>query len=247
MLGFEMKKYLLLLTLSLSLYAQNPKSFAALGDVLYNDVDKFENLKEMASMQEFRSSIDTYIALAAETKEMGFAIDIENAKDDKDVTVDGKEYLIALRKLSTEHDAIIDNSRTRFKEAMGDEDSETINGMINHGVIEIDDYKDELIRYYEEFGEDQNLSSLETMYAGYLAKQKRETKVTDVSDTTVAKSVPSAPKAKTKVNQKNENIKKRMRAQDKAKTEAFERAVEEEKQEEKAKILEKQKKELGIK
>ena len=247
MLGFEMKKYLLLLTLSLSLYAQNPKSFAALGDVLYNDVDKFENLKEMASMQEFRSSIDTYIALAAETKEMGFAIDIENAKDDKDLAVDGKEYLIALRKLSTEHDTIIDNSRTRFEEAMGDEDSETINGMINHGVIEIDDYKDELIRYYEEFGEDQNLSSLETMYAGYLAKQKRETKATDVSDTTAVKSVPSAPKAKTKVNQKNENIKKRMRAQDKAKTEAFERAVEEEKQEEKAKILEKQKKELGIK
>ena len=228
-----MKKYLLLLTLSLSLFAQNPKSFAALGDVIYNDVAKFEKLKEMASMQEYRTAIVAYIVSVNETKKMGFAIDIENAKDDKDTTVDGKEYLKALRNLSSEHDVIIDNSRTRFKEAMGDEDSETINGMIDYGVIEIEDYKDELIRYYEEFGEDQNLSSLELMYAKHINGLKKDDNRTVVSNTQ-------------KEAHDNEARIKRMRAQDKAKTDALEKSVEEEREREKRKVLSEHKKELGL-
>ena len=228
-----MKKYLLLFTLSLSLFAQNPKSFAALGDVIYNDVSKFENLKEMPSMQEYRTAIDAYIVSANETKKMGFAIDIENAKDNKDAAVDGKEYLKALRNLSTEHDVIIDNSRARFKEAITDEDSETINGMIDYGVIEIEDYKDELIHYYEEFGEDQNLSSLETMYAEHINGLNKDTNATALSNAQ-------------REARENEARIKRMRAQDKAKTDALEKLVEEEKEREKQKVLNEHKKELGL-
>jgi len=228
-----MKKYLLLFTLSLSLFAQNPKSFAALGDVIYDDVVKFEKLKEMASMQEYRTAIDAYILSAGEIKKMGFAIDAENAKEDKSSALDGKEYLQALRKLSTEHDAIIDSSRTRFKEAMSDEDSETINGMIDYGVIVIEDYKDELIRYYEEFGEDQNLSSLEVMYAEHINSLKA-----DVNATALSNAQREA--------RENEARIKRMRAQDKAKTDALEKSVEEEKAREKKKVLNEQKKELGL-
>ena len=233
MLGLTMKKYLILLTLSLSLFAQNPKSFAALGDVLYNDVDKFENLKEMASMQEFRMSIDAYIVSANETKKMGFAIDAKNAEDSKDGPVDGTEYLKALRQLSTEHDAIIVNSRTRFKEAMGDEDSETINGMINCGVIDPDDYKDELVHYYEEFYEDQNLSTLEAMYADYTANLKKDDNATRLSE------------AQREARENEEQI-QRMRETNRLKQESLERSVQEEKEREKKKVLNEQKKELGI-
>ncbi|MEN8146946.1 MAG: hypothetical protein ABFR02_04930 [Campylobacterota bacterium] len=239
-----MKNFLLLLTLSVSLFAQNPKSYAALGDVIYDDAVKFEKLKVLPSMQEFTTAIESYIASVAQTKKMGFVID---KNDPETVTVEAEAYLAELRKLSIEHDAIVDSSRKRFTEAMNDEDSETVNAMISIGVIEPDDYKTELMHYYGEFGEDHNLSTLDKMYASHLGKQKGDTKATKVSGTTGAKSAAAAPKVKTKVNQKDEEIKKRMRAQDKAKTEALERAVEEEKQEEKAKILEKQKKELGIK
>ncbi|MGB6018386.1 MAG: hypothetical protein WBF77_02210 [Sulfurimonadaceae bacterium] len=227
-----MKKYLLLLTLSLSLFAQNPKSFAALGDVIYNDVAKFENLKEMASMQEFRTAIDAYIASANETKKMGFAMDAQNAEDAKDASVDGKEYLKALRQLSTEHDAIIADSRTRFKEAMSDEDSETINGMLNCGVIDAEDYKDELVRYYEEFGEDQNLSSLDVMYAKHIENQKDDNSTTH-----------SAAQREVR---ENEALVKRMRATEKAKNDALEKSVKEETARQKKKVLNEQKKELGI-
>ncbi len=227
-----MKKYFVLLTLSLSLFAQNPKSFAALGDVIYNDVDKFENLKEMASMQEFRTAIDAYIALATETKKMGFTIDAKNAEDTKEAPVDGTEYLKALRQLSTEHDAIIVNSRNRFKEAITDEDSETINGMVNISVIDLDDYKDELIHYYEEFGEDQNLSSLDVMYAKHIDSQK------DDNSTALSAAQQEA--------RENEARIKRMRATEKAKNDALEKSVKEEKEREKKKVLNEQKKELGI-
>ncbi|MDA3945200.1 MAG: hypothetical protein PF439_00775 [Helicobacteraceae bacterium] len=222
-----MKKYLLLLTLSLSLFGQNPQSFAALGDVIYNDIDKFEKLKEMPTMQEFRTAIDSYITSAKETKKMGFAIDA------KDTSVNGKLYLNALRKLSTEHDAIIGNSRTRFKEAIEDEDGETIIGMVNYGVINTDNYQDELIHYYEEFNEDQNLSSLKGMYTKYISSLKKDDNSTAVT-------------AAQKEILENKASIERMRAKDKAKSDALESSVKEEKDREKKKVLNEQKRELGI-
>lgn len=222
-----MKKYLLLLALTLSLFAQTPKSFAALGDIIYNDVEKFEKLKEMASMQAFNATIDSYIASANATKKAGFAIDKEGA------SADGEAYLKALRKLSTEHDAIVVYSRKRFKEAIADEDSETINGMIMIGVIDPEDYKTELIHYYEEFNEDQNLSSIAPFYNKYVKTEKEET---------LKKSASPAQRDA----DEDEASLKRMRAKQQAEAEALERAVNEEKERAKKEVLEKQKKELGI-
>ena len=227
-----MKKYLLLLTLSLSLFAQNPKSFAALGDVLYDDVNKFENLKEMASMQEFRVAIESYIASAGKTKKMGFAIDAQKAEEKKDTPIDGKEYLKALRELSTGHDTIIVNSRTRFKEALNDEDGLTVNGMVDYGLIDTDNYKDELVHYYEEFAEDQNLSALDLMYTKHTNRFK------DNNSTGHSNAQRTA--------RENEASIKRMRAQDKAKNDALVKSVQEEKEREKKKVLNEQKRELGI-
>lgn len=222
-----MKKYLLLLTMTLSLFAQNPKSFAALGDVIYDDIAKFEQLKQMPSMQEFTPEIDSYIALAKQTKKMGFAVDA------KESDVNAKEYLKALRQLSTEHDVIIINSRTRFQEALSDEDGETINAMVNNGVIKTEDYEAELIRYYEEFNEDQNLSSLEVMYNHYISTLKKDDNRSSLS-------------AAQKEARENEARIKRMREQNKAKIEALETSVQEEKEREKQKVLNEQKRELGI-
>jgi len=222
-----MKTYLLLLTMTLSLFAQNPKSFAALGDVIYDDIPKFEQLKKMPSMQEFTPEIDGYIALAKKAKKMGFAVDA------KETSVNAKEYLKALRQLSTEHDAIIVNSRTRFQEAISDEDGATINAMVNNGVIKTEDYEAELIRYYEEFNEDQNLSSLEVMYNNYISTLKKDDNRSSLS-------------AAQKEARENQARIKRMREQNKAKIEALETSVQEEKVREKQKVLNEQKKELGI-
>jgi len=222
-----MKQFLLLLTITLTLFAQNPKSFSALGDVIYNDVVPFQKLKQLASMQEFAEAIDIYSAEAKEAKEMGLLV------DSKDKSINAKSYLATLRKLSVQHDTILENSTKRFKEAMVDEDGLTINAMVDYGVIDTEDYEKELINYYEEFNEDQNLSSLSTMYLEYLSTLVKD-KGTTLSE---AQREQLA----------NEANVKRMRAKTEAKDAAFEKSVKDEQTREKKKVLNAQKKELGIK
>ena len=222
-----MKHFLLLLIFSLTLFAQNPKSFAALGDVIYDDAETFEKLKTLPSMQVFSAAIEKYIADAKQTKKLGFLVDA------KDKSIDAKTYLAELRKLSVEHDTIMENSTKHFKEALSDEDGETINAMIIYGVIDTDDYKKQLINYYEEFNEDQNLSSLNAFYLKHLS-----TLVKDKSA-----SLTEAQREKLE----NEANIKRMRAKNEAKDAAFTKSVQDEKTKEKKKVLDTQKKELGIK
>ena len=221
-----MKHILLLLTITLTLFAQNPRSFAALGDVIYDDVATFEKLKTLPSMQEFSSDIDSYSAEAKKAKEMGFLIDA------KDKSVDAKSYLAELRKLSEKHDMIMENSTKRFKEALHDEDGETINAMLKYGVIDTEDYDKELINYYEEFNEDQNLSSLNDFYAKYLSSLVKEKKV----ELTEAQREQLTNEA---------NI-KRMRAKNEAKDAKLAKSVKDEQEREKKKVLDEQKKALGI-
>jgi len=221
-----MKKYLLLLTFTLTLFAQNPKSFSALGDVIYDDVDKFKNLKSLASMQDSQASIDAYIASAETAKQMGFAVDA------KEKSVDGKSYLSVLRKLSIERDAIVLSSRDRFKEAMSDEDGLTINGMVGFGVINAENYKTELIRYYETFAEDQNLSNIEPLYLRHLATFKKD------NNTSLSQEEVEA--------RENEARILRMRAKSKAKEDALARSVEEQQKRDKKNVLNEQKKALGL-
>ena len=222
-----MKKTFLLLLLAISLFAKNPVSFAALGDVVYDDIEKFKTLKTLSSMKPDVDMIDTYIDLAEKTRSMGFAVDA------KDKSVDAKDYLKALRILSAEHDAIILNSRKRFTEAMGDEDSETINNMLYIGIIDPENYKVELIDYYGEFGEDHNLSTVKPMYDAYMKSIKKDDNVSTLSD------------AKREEIENASRI-KRIRAKRAAKEEALNKSVKEEKEREKKKVLNAQKKELGI-
>ena len=221
-----MKKILLSLLVSLTLSAQNPVAFSALGDVIYNDISKFEGLGKMDVMHDSRAMIDDYIQAATQSKKMGYALD-ENASQ-----VDSESYLKELRALSTEHDAIVAKARERFEEAMTDEDSETINKLIHYGVIDPENYKNELIHYYEEFGEDQNLTSIEAFYKAHIASLKKDTNQTRFETQRDAR--------------ENEARIKRMRAKNKAVTEALEKSVKEEKEREKKKVLNEQKKELGL-
>ena len=221
-----MKKLILLLLLTLTLFAQNPKIFSALGDVIYDDVAIFKKIKNYPSMHKYRKDIDAYIISAKKTKKIGLAIDA------KEEGVDSKSYLKMLRELSKKHDGITVHINQCFKDAMAAEDSESINTLIIDGVIDPKDYKNELITYYEEYGEDDNLSSLSDMYAEHLKSMNLKKHVN------VSQSEEEA----------RENAKRieRMRAKTMQKEEALNQSVLEEKNREKQKVLSAQKKELGI-
>ena len=221
-----MKHFFLLLTITLSLFAQNPKSFSALGDVIYDDVETFQNLKTLPSMQDAVVDIDNYIVEAKKAKEMGLLVDA------KDQSVDAKTYLATLRKLSVIHDTIMESSVKRFNEALSDEDGETVNAMVNYGVVDTEDYDKELINYYEEFNEDQNLSAIKPFYLEYLSSLVKD------KNTTLSEAQ--------REQLENEANVRRMRAKKEAKDAAFEKSVEDEQAREKKKVLDEQKKALGI-
>ena len=227
-MGSLMKKCFFSLFLSLSLYAQNPTAFAALGDVIYNDVAKFEQLGKLEAMRDYRAMIDDYVKTADKCKKMGFDID---TVDTADKTAVSKNYLKELRALSIDHDAILLKARERFEEALQDEEGETLTGMIALGAVNPEDYKSQLIQYYEEYGEEQNLSVIEPLYRAHEANLASE------SNTTKAESYETS---------RSRELIERMRATEKAKKESLERAVEEEKMRGKEKVMQEQKKELGL-
>jgi hypothetical protein len=176
-------------------------------------------------MRDYIPLIDTYIESAEQNKTMGFAVDA------KKPSVNAKSYLNGLRTLSTEHDAIVSGARERFEEAMEDEDGETITAMITIGIIDTQTYDSELVQYYEEFSEEQNLTVIEPLYSAYqrtLAEDQNRSK--RVSNETLRK----------------ESLVKRMRETEKARSEALERSVSEEREREKQKVMNEQKKELGM-
>lgn len=177
-------------------------------------------------MQDAETSIDSYITSAQSAKKMGLALD---AKTDG---IDAKSYLKVLRELSIERDTIISSSRDRFKEAIADEDGVTVNGMLSNGIINAENYKKELLNYYEEFGEDQNLSNVEPLYLEYLASLKKDDNVL------LSQEQIEALDNKARVT--------RMREKNKAKSEALARSVEEQKKQDKKEVLDEQKKALGL-
>ncbi|MCJ7764717.1 MAG: hypothetical protein MUP09_02130 [Thiovulaceae bacterium] len=250
-----MKKLLLALFMSISLFAQNPISFAALGDVIYNDLPKFEQVGNLAVMRDSKPLIDDYIQEAGVSREMGLAVD----KNDK--SSDPKAYLKALRILSTKHDTIVLNAGKRFEEAMQDEDSETVIKMITIGIVNPQDYKSKLIRYYEDHGEDENLSVIEPFYKKHLLALTREQNVSKRGDTEAVNNVElikhmrASEKASHDASVRsvddteavnNEELIKRMRATERARHDALVRSVNEESRREKQKVLDEQKKALGI-
>jgi hypothetical protein len=220
-----MKKLLFTLLIAVSLYAQNPLIYAALGDVIYNDVDKFGQLADLAAMHDYKPEIDDYLKSVEKSKKTGFAV------DSNDESVDAKAYLKELRLLSTKHDAIVLNAHKRFEEAMQDEDSETITSMIKIGIVNPQEYKNQLVQYYEDYAEDQNLSIIEPMYKEYKFNLACEENASQTGSAEVTK---------------NEEVVNRMRASDKASKEALTRSVNEECEREKKNVMQEQKKALGV-
>ena len=220
-----MKKYILLLLIAISLFAENPKSFAALGDVIFDNVETFKQLESLPVMAVHNREIEAYIKEAKTVKKMGFAL------DEKKDGVIPKEYLTALRKLSAQHDKVMQFSRSAFKEAIKKEDTDSVNYMLVNGVINPEDYRSELINFYEEFGEDNNLSGIREMHDAYVKATRSDANATRES------------KAARDAREKRENI-ARFEATLEARDKALEASVAEEKEREKKKVLATQKEEL---
>lgn len=221
-----MKKIVTILTLlSTLIFAElNPKVYAALGDVIYNNIPKIEKLKEIKIYENQVADIDMYAKQVAELKEEGFAIE----RGDK--SIDKKVYLNKLRELSKLNDHYVRSAKTNFRNAVKTEDNDTFEKIINTGLIDTQRNKDKIINYYFAHQEDVNASGVIQGYLDEDAKLRAQREA-------------KRKYYKTKKQLEEEKI-KRIRKRDQEEQAKLEKRLEEEVIKKKEEIIKEQKSEL---
>jgi len=219
-----MNKIFVLVMLSMALYAQNPKAFSALGDVIYNNVDKIQKLEKIDAYDVYKKKLQTYVASVTKIKKDGFALD-ERVNNDK------MKYLNKLRNLSQTNDFFVRSAKRNLDLSIENEDSKLFSQIINTGLIDEKKNKTAIINYYFSHSKEINPQGL---IQKYLHDDKRLRAKKEYR-----KSLLNAKKLR-----ELEKI-KRIRKNDKLEQEKLEKKLDDELKKKKLEIRQEQKKELS--
>ena len=217
--------FLYFLLLSTLLFAQNPIAYAALGDVIYDNVDKIENLKNIDEYKIYDKKIDKYVADVKQAKEEGFAL--ENGSD----SVTKQAYLNKLRALAKTNDFFVRSVASSYDAAKKQEDSRRFSQLINSGLLDVSERKKEIVDYYFAHAQDMNTTGLIQSYLDADAKLR-------------AKKEAQQKRYKSKKEREAERI-RQIRENDRRTKEKLENKLQKELKEKKLEIREYQKEELN--
>ena len=137
-----MYKFILILLFTISLNASNPKPYATLGDIIYNNAQKIEKLQFISSFQLEKNAINKYIKELKATRQYGFELEKKKANRNKNV------YLNKLRKLSKTNDYYLRNAKTIYSKAMKEKDYKLFSEIVNSGLINLEENKKKIVNYY---------------------------------------------------------------------------------------------------
>jgi biopolymer transport protein ExbB/TolQ len=211
-----MKKLFFILTLFVTiLFAKNPQVYAALGDVIYNNVQNIEKLQEIEKFQSIQTEIEVYLQKVKQVKQDGFAL------EQGDKSVDKKNYLNHLRSLSKRNDYFVHAAREAFRNSMKQEDSKTFEKIINTGLINTEKYQEKILAYYMQHQDDVNATGVIQDYLDKEAKEKKlqrkyykskkqleAEKIRRIREADKIKQAELEKKLDEEVKQKKENIRK---------------------------------------
>ena len=125
-----------------------PNIYAALGNVIYKNIDNIVKLKELDAFKSFSEKINSYSASVKKSKAVGFDIESGNKN------VDEATYLETLRVLSKENDYFVRSVKSTYKLSMQKQDSKLFLQTVNSGLLDTDKYRDQIIEYYFAHSED---------------------------------------------------------------------------------------------
>ncbi len=219
-----MNKIFVLITLSIVLYAQNPKAFSALGDVIYNNVNKIEKLEKIDAYDVYQKKLQDYVASVKKIKKDGFALD-ERVNHDK------MKYLNKLRDFSQTNDFFVRSAQRNLELAIENQNSKLFSEIINTGLIDEKKNKNAIINYYFSHSNEINPEGLVQKYLDDDKKLRAKKEY--------RKSLMNAKKLR-----EIEKI-KRIRKNDKLQQEKLEKKLDDELQKKKLEIRQEQKKELS--
>ena len=218
------KTLLLILLFSIGLYAKNPYLFSALGDVIYDNVDKVKKLKNIEGFSIYDTKIQQYISDVKKAKEEGFALEAGKIKDKK-------AYLNKLRALAKEYDFFRRSVEASFQKAIKDANVKLVEQIINSGLLDTDRYKKEILDFYFDHVGEMSTKGLIQSYLDEDAKLRKKREA-------------QRKRYLTKKQRELERIKK-IRQKDKLEQERLERKLQEELLKKKKEIQEYQKRELS--
>ncbi len=137
-----MKNIIVLLLLVVAIFADNPKTYSLLGDVIYNNADNFNKLKNKNLYNLEKENIEKYIKKVNKVKEYGFLVDDHPSKTTK------SEYLKKLRVIQKLNDKHIAKVHKNFTLAMKNEESVFFSQLLNSELVDIRRYRKDIRSYY---------------------------------------------------------------------------------------------------
>ena len=220
-----MKKIWVFLFLTLFLYAQNPKIYRALGDVIYTNAPKIGMLTTLDAFQVYKSDIAQYILDVTKAKTYGFAL--ENG----DHAYNKQMYLNKLRELSKRNDFFLRNVDRIFQNSLKNQNTKLFSALVNSGLINTQKYKKVILEYYFQHADTLKPTGIIKKYleedAALRAKREAQRK-----------------RYKSKKQRERERI-EYLREKDRREQEQLERELDEKLRKKKLEIREYQKKELS--
>ena len=159
-----MYKILLLTILVSFLNAANPKPYAVLGDVIYDNAQNIQKLVNLEAYIAQKDMIVKYLDEVENVKNDGYALETSNDNASK------RPYLNKLRELSKKNDRFNRSVKANYKISIKDENSPLFSQMINSGIIDTQKNKQEIIDYYFAHSEDINASGVIQTYLDEDAK-----------------------------------------------------------------------------
>lgn len=202
---------------------KSPDVYSALGDVIFNNIENIEKLKEIETFKGFSEKINNYSNAVSKAKEIGYEIESGSKRVNEDV------YLNTLRELSKEHDYFIRSVNSAYVASMKTKDFELFSKVVNSGLLDTKKRKDEIIEYYLANSADINASGVIQNFLDEDKKIKAKAKTYDYQK---AKRLRDEAKIK------------RIREDDSKKQAELEQLLSDEVKQKKIEIRENQKKEL---
>ena len=214
---------LLLVLFSLESIANDahPKAYESLGDEIYNNLSKIENLKTIQKYNKFKQKIEIYVQAVKDTKKLGFEVVSGKKADEK------LDYLYRLREHKKINDYFLRSINDSYKYALDNQDNSLFEDVVNSGLLDVNVHKKSILSYYKAHSSELNPQGIIQVLLDEEELLKNKKKY----------------KPKTKEQLQAEKV-KRLRENDRLDQEALEKKLAEELRMKKEKIIQEQEKEL---
>lgn len=164
-----MIKLFIVLLLAVGVSAANPRTYAGVGDPVYDAMPQIETLLQIESMRKYRQGISDFLKACQAAKEAGLAID-----GGYGVESDRKEYLHKLRLLTREYDFFVGAAHNMLQKTMDAGDYGDFSKLVKSGLVDTAAKRQEAMEFYTQHHGTDRIEVIEGYLSDEQARRERE-------------------------------------------------------------------------